>query len=48
MRLNDGEYVSVAEYSTKVGISRVAAFKRIKTGKLEAFKAGRNYLIKIK
>jgi len=41
-------YISVAELAEILGISRVAVFKRIKSGKIPAEKIGRNYIISMK
>lgn len=40
------EYISVAEYAAREGITRTAALYRIQRGKLEAVKVGRSYIIK--
>ena len=39
------KYISTTEAAKKLGISRIAVFNRIQTGKLEATKIGRNYAI---
>lgn len=39
------KYYTTSEAAKILRVSRVAIFKRIKTGKLEAEKIGRNYLI---
>jgi excisionase family DNA binding protein len=41
------EYFSTAELSHLLGVSRVAIFKKIKNGKIKAFKIGRNYVIPV-
>jgi len=41
------EYISATEAAKLLGISRIAVFKRIKSGQLKAEKVGRNYIIKI-
>lgn len=38
-------YISTSEAAKIMGISRVAVFKQIKKGKIEAEKIGRNYII---
>lgn len=43
--LMDTGYVSVAEAAQILGITRQAVLKRIGTGRLEAAKVGRNYVI---
>lgn len=40
------EYISVPEAAKLLGISRIAVYKKIKSGKIKAKKAGRNYIIK--
>lgn len=40
------EYISTSQAADMLNISRVAVFKRIKSGKLKAEKVGRNYIIK--
>ncbi len=39
------KYISVKEAAQLMGISRVAVFKKIKKGEIEAQKIGRNYII---
>lgn len=39
------KYISTTEAAELMGISRVAVFKQIKSGKLRAEKVGRNYVI---
>jgi len=39
-------HYSVAEAAALLGISRIAVFKKIKSGKLKASKVGRNYVIR--
>jgi excisionase family DNA binding protein len=38
-------YISILELANMLGISRVAVFKRIKSGKIPAQKIGRSYAI---
>ena len=38
-------YISAAELAKILGISHVAVFKRIKSGKIKAIKIGRTYAI---
>lgn len=38
-------YISTAEAAKLMGISRVAVFKKIKKGQIEAQKVGRNYIV---
>lgn len=42
------EYISTSELAKLLGVSRVAIFKKIKSGKIKAFKVGRNYVVPIK
>lgn len=42
---NGKELLSTTEVASLLGISRVAVFKKIKTGELPAQKVGRNYVI---
>lgn len=39
------EYLSTSELAHLLGVSRIAVFKKIKSGKIKAFKIGRNYII---
>jgi excisionase family DNA binding protein len=39
------QYVSTAELAKLLHVSRVAVFKKIQSGKIKAFKIGRNYVI---
>lgn len=39
------EYVSTTEAAKILGISRVAVFKKIKSGQIKAKKVGRNFII---
>ena len=39
------KYISTAELAKLLHVSRVAVFKKIKSGKIKAFKIGRNYVI---
>lgn len=41
----ENNYISTSEAAKLLGISRVAVFKRIKKGEIEAMKIGRNYII---
>jgi excisionase family DNA binding protein len=41
----DKDYISVGEAAQLMGISRVAIFKKIKKGEIEAKKIGRNYIV---
>ena len=39
------EFYSVPEFAKKLGISRIAVFKRVKRGKIQAIRIGRNWAI---
>ncbi len=39
------KYFSTAEVAEMLGISRIAVFKKIKSGKLKAMQVGRGYVI---
>ena len=39
------EYYSVSEFAEILGISRIAVYKRIKKGQIEAVRFGRSYAI---
>ncbi len=39
------EYFSTAEVASLLGVSRIAIFKKIKSGQIKAEKIGRNYII---
>ena len=41
----DKDFISTTESAKILGISRVAVFKRIKSGKIKATKVGRNFVI---
>jgi excisionase family DNA binding protein len=42
------EYLSVPEFAKVLGISRIAVYKKIRKGQIEAIKIGRNYAIPMK
>jgi len=44
---NNRKYISVQELATRMGISRIAVFKKIKNGEIPAEKIGRSYAISI-
>lgn len=39
------QYLSTAELAKLLHVSRIAVFKKIQSGKIKAFKIGRNYVI---
>ncbi|HUD08785.1 MAG TPA: helix-turn-helix domain-containing protein [Candidatus Saccharimonadales bacterium] len=41
----DKKYLTTSELAKLLGISRIAVFKKIKTGKIKAKKIGRNFVI---
>lgn len=43
--IKNNKYISVAELAKKLGISRIAVFKRIQKGQINAEKVGRSYVI---
>lgn len=43
--MSEKEFYTVAELAELLGVSRQAVFKRIKEGKIQAEKVGRNYII---
>ena len=48
MVLDKGKYISIAEYARFLGISRIAVYKKVKKGQIEAIKIGRSYGIPAK
>ena len=44
-KLKDKNYYSAPEVAKLLGVSRIAIFKKIKTGQIYAEKVGRNYII---
>ncbi|MBU1131320.1 hypothetical protein KJ840_04260 [Patescibacteria group bacterium] len=43
--MKNKQFYSTVEVGKLLGISRIAVFKRIKSGKIKAKKVGRNYVI---
>lgn len=43
--MKEKNYLTTAELSKLLGISRIAVFKKIKSGKIKAKKVGRNFVI---
>ncbi|OHA88134.1 MAG: hypothetical protein A2653_03125 [Candidatus Zambryskibacteria bacterium RIFCSPHIGHO2_01_FULL_43_25] len=41
----NAQYLTTAELARLLGVSRIAVFKKIRTGKIKGFKIGRNYVI---
>ncbi len=46
-KVKNEKYISTTEIAKLLGVSRIAIFKKIKSGKIKAFKVGRNYVIPI-
>jgi len=43
--MNEKEFLTTAQVASLLGVSRIAIFKKIKSGRIRAKKSGRNYLI---
>jgi excisionase family DNA binding protein len=43
--MKKSKYISVAQYAKILGISRIAVYKKIKKGHIEAIRIGRNFAI---
>ncbi|MDP3920572.1 MAG: helix-turn-helix domain-containing protein [Candidatus Omnitrophota bacterium] len=41
----DYEYMSIPEFAKCLGVSRIAVYKRVKSGHIEAKRIGRNFAI---
>lgn len=41
----DREYYSIPEAAARLGLSRIAVFKKVKKGQLEALRFGRNWAV---
>jgi len=41
----DRKYFSIPEAAARLGLSRIAVFKRVKKGQLEALRFGRNWAV---
>ena len=44
---NNKDFLSTSELAELLGVSRVAVFKKVKSGEIKAEKVGRNYVIPI-
>ncbi len=42
------EFYSLAEIATMLGISRIAVYKKVKSGEIEAIRIGRSYAVPMK
>ncbi|HOI41658.1 MAG TPA: helix-turn-helix domain-containing protein [Elusimicrobiales bacterium] len=40
-----GDFLSIPEAAAILGVSRIAVFKRVKSGHIPAFRAGRSWII---
>ncbi len=45
MQAKNKEYITIPELARALGLSRVAVFKKVKSGQIKAIKIGRNYAI---
>lgn len=43
--MEKNKYITIPELAKFMGISRIAVFKKVKKGQIEAIKIGRNYVI---
>ena len=43
--MKDKKFISTTELAKILGISRIAVYKKIKSGKIKAMKVGRNFII---
>jgi excisionase family DNA binding protein len=43
--MKGNKYITIQQLANMLGISRIAVYKRIKKGQIEAIKIGRNYAI---
>jgi excisionase family DNA binding protein len=46
-KIENQKYISTMELAKLLGVSRIAVFKKIQSGKIKAFKVGKNYVIPI-
>jgi len=42
------EYISVSQFAKILGVSRIAIYKKIKKGQIEAIRIGRSFVIQAK
>ena len=45
MQPKQNEYITIPELAKILGISRIAVFKKVKSGEIKALRIGRNYAI---
>ncbi|MDD5428217.1 MAG: helix-turn-helix domain-containing protein [Candidatus Omnitrophica bacterium] len=43
--MENSKYISIAELAKRLGISRIAVYKKVKKGDIKAIKIGRSYAI---
>jgi len=43
--MKNREYITIPQLAKFLGVSRIAVFKKVKKGQIEAMKIGRNYAI---
>ena len=43
--MEKSKYISIAELARRLGISRIAVYKRVKKGDIKAIKIGRSYAV---
>ena len=43
--MEEQQYISIPELAKLLGLSRIAVYQRVKSGKIKAVKIGRNYAI---
>ena len=48
MKNNKKQYLSIPELAKLLGLSRVAVFKKVKSGEIPAVRIGRNYAISLR
>lgn len=46
--MKNKDYITIPEMAKLLGISRIAVFNKVKAGKIQAIKVGRNYAISAK
>ena len=43
--MNDERYISIPQLARILGLSRIAVYRKVKAGRIEAVRIGRNYAI---
>jgi len=46
--MEKGKYISISQLANILGISRIAVYKKVKSGQIEAIRIGRNFAIPYK